>query len=147
MATDIQFTTGGRTANALAIAIKWWNFGYHDYATLSIMTINDIARFENKRPSDPNVIGRGRVAAATVIAAKTSDNPTGIIATIGGTISAAGDNPIVQAVKAPITIAEFLARLTDVHIWIRVAEIAGGAWLAYLGFRMLSRETLPMKGA
>lgn len=136
------------TANALAIALKWWNAGFHEdqYGSLLVHVINDIASLEHKSPHDPSVIARARVAVATVIAAKGgSEVPSGgVVNTIGGTISEAGGNPIVQGVvgvvKAPITIAEFLARLTDVHIWIRVGEVVGGIILAIIAIRMLSRE-------
>lgn len=130
-------------ANALALALKEWNAGIHDYASLNVAVARDIASLEHKSPTNPNVLARARVATATVIAAKSgSDYPSGgIVNAIGGTISEAGNNPIVQAIKAPITIAEFLGRLTDVHIWIRVGEVAGGAVLIVIGVRMLARES------
>lgn len=143
-------------ANAIAIAIKWYNelvgIGLKpDSQQFSLSLIAHIAReiadLEHKSYSDPILQARARAAAATIIAAKAgSDFPGGgIVNAIGGTVAGAGDTPvggaIVGVVKAPLTVAEFLAKLTDVHIWIRVGEVAGGAILIVIGVRMLARES------
>jgi hypothetical protein len=148
-------------ANAIAIALKFWNAGYHDYASLTAYTLKEIATLEHKLQSDPATQGRARRAAAYVIAMKSgSDYPGGITAAIGNFV---GSLPFVKspvdesghpipkpavskAIESPLTVAEFLAKLSDVSTWIRVAEVAGGAWLLYVGVRMLAREsnvTLP----
>lgn len=143
-------------ANDLAIAIKWYNSlagsGLKPDSALFTTSliahiVHDIATLEHKLQSNPVVIARARVAAAKIIAAKAgSDYPGGgITNAIGGTIAEAGGNPIVQGVKdvvtAPITVAEFLAKLANPFLWVRVAEVAGGAILLVIGVRMLARES------
>jgi hypothetical protein len=138
-------------ANALAIAIKWYNnlvgSGINPDSALFIQSLTahiagEIASLEHKRPNDPVIIGRARVAATTIIAAKAgSDFPGGgIVNAIGGTV-AEGAGTVKDIVKAPLTIAEFLARLADVHVWIRVGEVTGGAVLIVIGVRMLAQQS------
>lgn len=149
-------TPQGTQANALALALKWWNAGYHDYGTLAVKVGLDIANLEQKKASDPSVVGRARAAAAYVIASKTgSDYPTGIIAAIGNGVGALpfvpspvdqSGNPIPkpgvsQAIEGTVSVAEFLAKLSDPFLWVRVAEVAGGAILIVIAVRMLARES------
>lgn len=151
--------TPGLKANDTALALKWWNAGYHDYATLTVKVALDIATFEHKSSHDPIVVARARLAAAKVIYAKSpGDYPGGITAIIGNTVGSlpfvpspvdqsgneipkpAASGVIEGVVKAPLTVAEFLAKLTDPFLWVRVAEVAGGGILLVIGIRMLARE-------
>lgn len=138
-------TEAAQHANDMAIALKWYYSIYakneQNYGSYVAHIITDIATFEHKSPHDIAVIARGRLAAAKVIAAKGGpDVPGGgIVNTIGGTI-AQGGHTVGEIVKAPLTVAEFLAKLADPFLWVRVTEVAGGAILIVIGVKMLSRE-------
>lgn len=139
--------TQTQKANAMKLAIAGWNAGIRDYAGLTQYVIDGIVSIEHRPPTDSSVIARARWATAVIIAAKSPDGyPSGgVVNTIGGTISAAGGNPIVQGVKgaieAPITVAEFLAKLANPWLWVRIAEVAGGAGLVFVGVRMLAQQS------
>lgn len=137
----VEFTTAPNgsqgKANDLALAIKWWNAGYHTHAVLNVLVARDIASIEHKSIGSREVITRARLAVAQVVNAKTVDElPGGITGAIGGTI-----NEAVGTVTNPLeSFADFVRLLSDVKTWIRVGQVIGGSVVLLVGLRMLARE-------